>query len=448
MVLPNSFISIDTTQSTKLTYVPHVNPAPLTVSIPNQPPTLGSLEIIITNQESGTLEIQSVQFVIPVGSGATLTPTTQGIQTAVSDSANWQVVGPWGTITSGTASYTLQPTTGSSRPLEAGKSIVVQIYSFQTILAPATASIAIKETIGGAASTGGFDVTTYPYGFYFSHLIATAGNGSNLVPIAQVPNPSPITLVWNSSVVDSSAFTIYYSDASKGQQKATPQYAGQWTSRPITGDTVFTVAVTVSTTGGAPLTAAMSVSVSVQNPDEVVKSLTAGTIVAQGTIAGFGTVPIGAVLDWWVPQGSTLPVPPNFVICDGRTISDPQSPFNGKNAPNLVKRFTYGVNAASSIGSTGGSENANVTINSTLSGTTDAMNAAAPPTWTNSSEGVIYRNTPSTSYRLAISNERVDWNDGQHVHSLGGQGNAKGVGSTTISIMPPYFGMLKILRIK
>jgi hypothetical protein len=286
MSLPNSFVTVDASQPTTLTYMPHVEPAPLTVSIPNQPPTLGSLEIIITNQQSGTLDIESIEFVIPVGSGATLTPTTQGIQTAVSDSANWQVIAPWGTITSGTATFTLQPVAGSSGPLKPGQSLVVQIYSFQTIVAPATASIFIKEKIGGNTSTGGFDVTTYPYGFYFNGLIATVPSGGNFVPVAQVANPSKVTLVWNSSVVDSGAFTIYYSNATQGQRQVSPQYAGQWTSPDITSDTVFTVSVNVITTGGAPLTAAMSVSVAVQNPDLVAKSLTAGAIVARGTIEG------------------------------------------------------------------------------------------------------------------------------------------------------------------
>lgn len=448
MPLPNSFVSIEATQSLTLTYMPHVQPAPLTVSIPNQPPTLGSLEIIITNQQSATLDIESIEFVIPVGAGATLTPTTQGIQTAVSDSANWQVIAPWGNVTNGTATYTLQPATGSSGPLKEGQSLVVQIYSFQTIIAPATASIVIKEKIGGKTSTGGFDVTTYPYGFYFNGLIATVQSGGNYVPVAQVVNPSKVTLVWNSSVVDSGAFTIYYSNATQGQREVSPEYAGQWTSREITSDTVFTVSVTVITTGGAPLTAAMSVSVAVQNPDLVAKSVTAGAIVAQGTIEGFGTVPVGAVLDWWVPQGSSLPLPANFVICDGRMISDPQSPFNGKNAPNLVKRFTYGVNAASAIGTVGGNENGSVTIQSSLSGTTDAMGGSAPPAWANTREGVIYRNQPVSNYRLAISSSDYNWNDGQHIHSLGGPGGAKAVGTGTFSIMPPYFGLLKVLRIK
>ncbi|MBV9762805.1 MAG: hypothetical protein JO340_19760 [Acidobacteriaceae bacterium] len=443
MSRPNSFIAIDGSQATTLTYMPHVQPAPLTISVPDQPPTLGSLEIIITNQESTTLDIESIEFIIPVGPGATLTPTTQGIQTAVSDSAKWQIVPPWGTIMNGTASYTLQPATGSSAPLKEGQSVVVQIYSFQTIESPATASIGIKEKIGGATKTGGFDVTTYPYGFYFTGLIATVASGSDFVPVAQVTNPSKVTLVWNSSVVDSGAFKIYYSNASNGQQTDSPEYAGQWTSPEITSDTVFTVSVTVVTTGGAPLTAAMSVAVSVQNPDEVVKLLTAQDIVATGVIEGFGTAPVGTVLDFWVAQGVNLSIPANFVICDGRAISDPQSPFNGKNAPDLRKRFIHGVGTLSEIGSTGGNTNADVRIDSTVNGATGPITNPVPSS-ANTKAGLIARNVPSTEYRFDLTKSDVGWNDGQHVHSL----NFRASGSTNISIMPPYYGLLKIMRIK
>jgi hypothetical protein len=52
-----------------------------------------------------------------------------------------------------------------------------------------------------------------------------------------------------------------------------------------------------------------------------------------------------------VPVGSILPfigaldqLPDNWQLCDGRHISDPQSPFNGTNLPNLTDdRFLMGV---------------------------------------------------------------------------------------------------------
>jgi hypothetical protein len=43
-----------------------------------------------------------------------------------------------------------------------------------------------------------------------------------------------------------------------------------------------------------------------------------------------------------------------------------------------------------------------------------------------------------------MSNDNVDWNDGQHIHNLGGSVT----GSTSISNLPPYVCLLKIVRIK
>lgn len=69
------------------------------------------------------------------------------------------------------------------------------------------------------------------------------------------------------------------------------------------------------------------------------------------------TVPIGTILDWYRPTATT-PVPDGFKICDGSLITDPASPFNGQNAPNLIDRFTYGVDS-SRIGQSGGQIDAN-----------------------------------------------------------------------------------------
>jgi hypothetical protein len=66
---------------------------------------------------------------------------------------------------------------------------------------------------------------------------------------------------------------------------------GEWTSLPLTSDTVFTVSVAVTTTGGQPLTAAMSTTVSVHYPALVAGSLVTGTAAVTGdaTISGIMT---------------------------------------------------------------------------------------------------------------------------------------------------------------
>jgi hypothetical protein len=138
-------------------------------------------------------------------------------------------------------------------------------------------------------------VTTFPSGFYFNGLSATAESGSQLVPVAQVATGATTTLVWNSSVVDLTSFTIYYSNAAQGQQSATPSDTGLWTSGPLSTDTVFTVVVTVSIAGGSPLTAALSTAVSVQNPSLIAASIVAGTATVNGPLTVTGATQANAI---------------------------------------------------------------------------------------------------------------------------------------------------------
>jgi hypothetical protein len=143
-----------------------------------------------------------------------------------------------------------------------------------------------------------FLVTTFPSGFYFNGLAAlvqSSKSGSSLIPVAQVNTGSTVTLVWNSSVVDTSKFNIYYSNADRGQQTASPSDIGEWTSPPLSSDTVFTVVVTASVQGGQPLTAAMSTGVSVQNPSLVAASITTGTATVTGNATISGTTTANAV---------------------------------------------------------------------------------------------------------------------------------------------------------
>lgn len=452
---PNSWVSRDYAAITHLAYALQLNPAPLTVSISGRDPILGSLQFVVSNPTATPISVTAIAFTLQVGTDSTdLTPSTATIGTSVSDSTNWLIKPPGTIITSGSATYTLLPQTGSSVVLDGGASVVVEIFDFATVEDPGNTTVTIKEAIVGGTSFISFQVTTFPSGFFFNGLTATVASGSQMLPVAQVAAGSPITLFWNSSVVSLTSFVILYSSASQGQQKAAPSDTGTWISPPLASDTVFTVIVTVSVTGGEPLSAALSTTVSVQNPDLVANSLqavnvtasnsmTAVNITAQGVFDGFGTVPIGAVLDWWAPAGSAVTVPANFAICDGHLISDPASPFNGKNTPNLVQRFIYGVSNAGQIGQAGGSSTANVSINSAFSGTTSAITGTAPPN-ANTSPGTIIRNYPSTSYRFAMTTDDASWNDGQHVHNF--NGNASG--STSIAVLPPYVCLLKIVRIK
>lgn len=77
-----------------------------------------------------------------------------------------------------------------------------------------------------------------------------------------------------------------------------------------------------------------------------------GDGVLQNTAAIATTVPVGGIVEWW--SGGVLPLPEEFVICDGRTIDDPLSKLNGMATPNLVGSYIVGTDDYGMIGQTGG----------------------------------------------------------------------------------------------
>lgn len=294
---PNSWVFQDTDSTTQLSYALQINPAPFTVSIPDTAPVTGSLEFVITNPTNSSINITSVAFTLTVGSDSDcITQSTSGVLTSVNDTTNWAFIGPPSPITNGSATYTLTPVSGTPYALPAGASVVVQIFGFQTLPIPGNSTLDIKELIVSLPPAYcSFVVSTFPTGFYFNGLAATVTKGSSLVPVAQVNTGSTVTLSWNSSVVDAGDFIIYYSTAANGQQTEHPADIGEWTSPPLSSDTVFTVAVTVSAEGGQPLTASMSTSVSVQNPSLVAAGITTGTATVTGAASIGGTLSAQAI---------------------------------------------------------------------------------------------------------------------------------------------------------
>ena len=386
---PNSFVSKDEAASTQLTYALQVRPAPITVSVSEEDPVLASLEFVVTNPTDSALNVESVAFTIQVGTDASLTPTTAGITTAVSDTTNWIVNGPSGTVTSGPATYTLQPATGQYVSLAAGASVIVQIFDIQTNTIPGNSTVKIKEMTTAIALTS-FLVTTFPAGFYFNGLAATVQNenGSSLVPVAQVNTGSTVTLTWNSSVVDLNAFTIYYSNATQGQQPTEPSEIGEWTSPPLSSDTVFTVAVTTSVEGGQRLTASMTTAVSVRNPSLVADDI---TINGQTTTTSLNVLtnllihsspppPSGTPLLEVGPYGDVTIDNPG--VMGGRFIVKETTGYVGINTPIPANQLdvTGNTQVNGNIGVTGVSQLAgglNVTTGPTTLGGTLAVSDAA-----------------------------------------------------------------------
>lgn len=291
---PTQFVAVEDVSPTTLTYVPRVNPAPLTVSVPGRDPRRGSLEVVITNQTQAAVAVVSVRFTITVGTpgpvGTPLTPSTAGLEMAVSDDVNWALTGPATDppVASGIVEVVLEKKTGASVSLAAGASVVVQIFGFATVPDPSTSNLAVKESLlhQGPQFTS-FGITTFPDGFYFNGLIATTAAGA----VAQVAYREPVTLKWNSSVVDTENVAILQSSAAGQLPPATPHVLGQWTTPAgLTADTVFVVAVQ-----SQGLSAALSTAVSVQGPDVVLNSAATGTASITGDASIGGSLAAQAI---------------------------------------------------------------------------------------------------------------------------------------------------------
>ncbi len=91
--------------------------------------------------------------------------------------------------------------------------------------------------------------------------------------------------------------------------------------------------------------------------------------------SSLGDVPVGCVVAWLQNLSGTPALPSNFVQCNGQTITDPQSPYSGSTISNLngsgaqTQRFLRG---STTSGGTGGSDTNthyhNITFNQNAAG--------------------------------------------------------------------------------
>jgi hypothetical protein len=218
-------------------------------------------------------------------------------------------------------------------------------------------------------------------------------------------------------------------------------------------------------------------------------------------------VPVGTVIDWWRPNES-FPIPQGFQVCDGSAVTDPDSPFYGHNVPDLSSVFIMGVTDPDGIGLTGGSPDHQHTVdledhshNVPLDhdhGMVNPATSTAPnhvhivslthdhaPYVSVAAGGHAHDLQLSTvglytwgsSYYWSTSTEAV----GDHVHTVDlpayvGQVSSQGAGTHNHTVpvdlptyidtvgtlpagggaqvtsagssLPPYFGLLKLMRIK
>jgi len=129
-------------------------------------------------------------------------------------------------------------------------------------------------------------------------------------------------------------------------------------------------------------------------------------------------VPVGTVLDWY-RFDPLVPVPAGFAICDGSAVTDPASPFVGRSTPNLSDKFVRGVSSVGDIGETGGSSSHN---HGGQTGENEGGNGAPP--------GDFWWMSANQFTNLQVAR------DG-HEHDI-----------SSATHLPPYVGLLKIVRVK
>jgi hypothetical protein len=191
-----------------------------------------------------------------------------------------------------------------------------------------------------------------------------------------------------------------------------------------------------------------------------------------------GDVPIGAVIDWWRPDPS-FPIPDGYEICDGSVVQDPKSPLDGHTLPDLSDRFVMGITNPDLIGETGGSSSHrhqvdidhqhdaghtdyegrhnHLWLRTTLlsGGDLQYISYGSDGLTTlvgvlQDGEGVDRDDGPAATWFFGkYSNVYYTENAGNHRHDF----NVPALGSqlkdcTMDSNVPPFYGLLKIMRVR
>lgn len=191
------------------------------------------------------------------------------------------------------------------------------------------------------------------------------------------------------------------------------------------------------------------------------------------------SAPVGAIVDWYRPDFTTQP-PSSWRVCDGSTVNDVDSPFNGKAVPNLVNMFTRGLGPDALSGTSygggayprGGNDQASLNLSHThgLANHTHKIEAVpdhvhpanlgdanghvtSAPVQTHSSPSfyVVLENGPgpNCSHSFPVNVAPAGGHD--HGGMTGPSSAATDpalVNSIPVATVPAYVGLVKIIRIK
>jgi hypothetical protein len=163
----------------------------------------------------------------------------------------------------------------------------------------------------------------------------------------------------------------------------------------------------------------------------------AGPLATQGMAATqkpAGLNPVGAIVAFCKSYANTPALPDEFVECNGQTLSDAQSVFNGQAIPNLngasaaTKRFLRG---SSTSGTTGGAETVCASINAKTSGGAITLHGSAT-CWGWYGD---YWDSGSYNFATVLPNSQA------------GVGDIS-MSTGNMSILNPYYEVVYVMRIK
>lgn len=166
-------------------------------------------------------------------------------------------------------------------------------------------------------------------------------------------------------------------------------------------------------------------------------TITSAAIYDVRVTTGNVNVPIGAIIPWSKSLAGVPSLPPEFVECNGQTLSDPESPLDGQVIDNLngassgTKRFLRG---STTSGSTGGSDSHNHQWYDVVNDAGGSDSYLAVTSVTASDEARSY-NSGGTS---------------QTLNTLGvGSGVLSGDAHTSnTSTLPSYYEVVFVMRVK
>jgi microcystin-dependent protein len=140
--------------------------------------------------------------------------------------------------------------------------------------------------------------------------------------------------------------------------------------------------------------------------------------------------PIGGVVAWLKSYTNTPALPSGWVECNGQTLSDADSVFNGQAIPNLngANRFLRGNSTSSGLG---GAETVQLTLRQMPSHSHDINTIPYPGTAGDDDNILTKANTQSGGLETTIVEGGGDDNGGEPHENL-----------------PPYYNVVWIMRVK